>query len=80
MEGEKGRKGGINVVEIGYNQYYGMNGMVESGNDNDYYNFMLYTKKIGKHNTNIIIKTLPVVFENNISALLFSLFSLFLPS
>lgn len=44
-------------------------------------NFMLFTKKFfDKHNTNIIIKTIPVVFENNISALLFSLFSLFLPS
>lgn len=81
MEGEKGRKGRINVVEIGYYQYYGMNGMVESGNDNDYYTkFYVIYKKIDKHNTNIIIKTIPVVFENNISALLFSLFSLFLPS
>lgn len=39
-------------------------------------NFMLYTKKIDKHNTNIIIKTIPVVFENNISALLYLLFLL----
>lgn len=47
MEGEKGRKGRINVVEIGYNQYYGMNGMVESGNDNDYYTkFYVIYKKI----------------------------------
>lgn len=46
MEGEKGRKGRINVVEIGYNQYYGMNGMVESGNDNDYYTkfYVIYKK------------------------------------